>query len=43
MGGIKYYALDENEEVPYEFVVTRNVNEELRLWEWCAAETPPTE
>lgn len=26
MSGIKYYALDENEEVPYEFVVTRNVN-----------------
>lgn len=34
MNGIKYYALDENEEVPYEFVVTRNVNGEP---EFCAS------
>lgn len=34
MNGIRYYALDENEEVPYEFVVTRNVNGEP---EFCAS------
>lgn len=34
MSGIKYYALDENEEVPYEFVVIRNVNGEP---EFCAS------
>ena len=34
MTGIKYFALDENEEVPYEFVVTRNVNGEP---EFCAS------
>lgn len=34
MNGIKYYALDENEEVPYEFVVIRNVNGEP---EFCAS------
>lgn len=34
MNGIKYYALDENEEVPYEFVVTKNVNGEP---EFCAS------
>ena len=32
MNGIKYYALDENEEVPYEFVVTRNVNGEPKFY-----------
>lgn len=34
MNGIKYYALDENEEVPYEFVVIRNVDGEP---EFCAS------
>ena len=34
MLGIKHYVIDENEEVPYEFVVTRNVNGEL---EFCAS------
>lgn len=34
MTGIKHYTLDENEEVPYEFVVTRNVNGEP---EFCAS------
>jgi len=34
VSGIKYYALDENEEVPYEFVVTRDVNGEP---EFCAS------
>ena len=34
MNGIKHYVLDENEEVPYEFVVTRNVNGEP---EFCAS------
>ena len=34
MNGIKYYALDENEEVPYEFVVIGNVNGEP---EFCAS------
>lgn len=34
MNGIKYYALDENEEVPYEFVVIKNVNGEP---EFCAS------
>lgn len=28
MSGIKYYELDENEELPYEFVVTRHVDGE---------------
>ena len=34
MHGIKHYVIDENEEVPYEFVVTRNVNGEP---EFCAS------
>lgn len=34
MSGIKYYVLDESEEVPYEFVVIRNVNGEP---EFCAS------
>ena len=32
MNGIKYYALGENEEVPYEFVVIRNVNGEPEFY-----------
>lgn len=34
MNGIKYYTLGENEDVPYEFVVIRNVNGEP---EFCAS------